>query len=356
MNFFKRYNFKKIFIAIFWVSLGVSVIVLFGAAVRQKDKEHCSKVLISITGASNNIFIDKTDVLNLLASLNLGKVEGRLVKELDLGRIERALEKNEWIRNAEVYFDNNQVLSIKVYEREPIARIFSTTGTTFYIDTSLAIIPLSEKSSARLPVFTGFAINNTTPANIDTAVLKDIRNMSTYIVKDSFWMAQIDQVNILKDRSFELVPKVGNQVILFGTIENYIEKFDNLRAFYSNVISKVGLNKYSRLNLQYKDQVVATVRGMEEVQQDSLRTAQIMLMIQDNVRRQSEDTTNVQLTQRDENIQQVIPIIINMDLSNDSSELKHRIDSAALLKPKQQQTTNKKPQTIIKPQPQNKKP
>jgi cell division protein FtsQ len=355
MNFFKRYNFKKIFIAIFWVSLGVSVIVLFGAAIRQKDREHCSKVLISIIGASNNIFIDKTDVLNLLGTLNLGKVEGKLVKDLDLGKIEKALERNEWIRNAEVFFDNNQVLSIKVYEREPIARVFTSTGATFYIDTSLAIIPLSEKFSARLPVFTGFALNDVRLSNADSAVLMDIKKVSTFILKDSFWMAQIDQVNILKDRSFELVPKVGNQVILFGTADNYTQKFDNLRAFYSNVISKVGLNKYSRLNLQYKDQVVATVRGMEEVQLDSLRTAQIMMMIQDNVRKQSEDTTNIQLMQKDDNVQQVIPIIINTD-SGDSSELKRRLDSAVLTKPKQQPIKNIKQQPFSKPQTQNKKP
>lgn len=356
MNFFKRYNFKKIFIAIFWVSLGVSVIVLFGAAIKQKDKEKCSKVLISISGASNNIFIDKTDVLNLLGSLNLGKVEGKLVKDLDLGKIEKVLEQNEWIRNAEVFFDNNQVLSIKVYEREPVARIFTNMGTTFYIDTSLAIIHLSEKFSARLPVFTGCASDGARLSGSDSALLTDIRNMSAFIVKDSFWMAQIDQVNILKDRTFELVPKIGNHVILFGAAEGYSEKFENLKAFYTNVISKVGLNKYSRLDLQYKDQVVATVRGMEEVKLDSLRTAQIMLMIQENVQKQSEDTTNVQLMQKDENIQQVIPIIINTDLSDDSSELKHRVDSAALAKPKQQQTNNKKLPPISKPQTQIKKP
>jgi len=355
MNFFKRYNFKKIFIAIFWVSLGVSVIVLFGAAIKQKDKEHCSKVLISISGASNNIFIDKTDVLNLLGTLNLGKVEGKLVQDLDLGRIEKVLEKNEWIRNAEVYFDNNQVLSIKVYEREPVARVFTNTGSTFYIDTSLAVIHLSDKFSARLPVFTGFDSDGSRLTGPDSTLLRDIRNLSAFIVKDSFWMAQIDQVNISKDRSFEIVPKIGNHVILFGTAEGYSEKFDNLKAFYSKVISKVGLNKYSRINLQYKDQVVATVRGMEEVTQDSLRTAQIMLMIQENVQRISDDTTNVQLMQRDENIQQVIPIIINTDKLVDSSELKRRIDSAALAKPKQPQI-KPKPQTLLKPQTQNKKP
>jgi cell division protein FtsQ len=349
MKFKTRYNIKKILFSVFWVLLGVSVIVLLGAAVKKKETERCSKIEISITGAYNNIFIDKYDVLKIIEGLHLGKPEGALVKNFSLTKMESALEQNVWIKNAEVFFDNNNVLWINIFEREPIARIFTSKGNSFYIDTSLTMIPLSDKFSARLPVFTGLVEDSSSMPKHDTLLLNDIKKMSTFIATDSFWMAQVDQVNILKDKTFELIPKLGNHVIMFGNATNYSDKFDNLKTFYKTVIPKVGLNKYSRLDIQYKGQVIAVKRGMEDVTMDSLRSAQIMEMIQANIQKQMDDSTTVQLTQHDENTQQVVPLIINTDMLPDSSEAKLK-DSVLL---KRTHALNNK-QQVPKPKTPNK--
>jgi cell division protein FtsQ len=314
MSFFKRYNFKRILIAVFWCLLGVSLIVLLGAAVRKKEGSQCKRIEISIRGAFNNVFIDEKDVLKIIENLQMGKLEGKSIKQFELLRIEKALQQSEWIKKAEVFLDNNQVLWVNVTEREPIARIFTNTGASFYIDTALTRIPLSDKFSARIPVFTGFSSDL---SNADSLMLKDIKNISSLIIEDSFWMAQIDQVNILKDRTYELIPKVGNHVIEFGNADNYKDKFNNLMVFYKNVLPKVGLNKYSQINAKYQGQIIAIKRGMEDIKLDSIRTSLIMQMIQANIQRQVDDSTAVQLTQKDENIQQVVPIIIN-ELPDDS--------------------------------------
>jgi cell division protein FtsQ len=54
----------------------------------------------------------------------------------------------------QLFFDNNEVLQVVIDEREPIARIFTVAGNSYYIDSSLERLPLSDKMSARLPVFT----------------------------------------------------------------------------------------------------------------------------------------------------------------------------------------------------------
>ncbi len=54
------------------------------------------------------------------------------------------------------FFDNNMVLHAKISEREPVARIFTITGGSFYIDSSAHRMPLSDKMNVRIPVFTGF--------------------------------------------------------------------------------------------------------------------------------------------------------------------------------------------------------
>ena len=54
-------------------------------------------------------------------------------------------------------------------EREPVARVFTVAGSTFYIDDELTQLPLSEKFSARLPVFTNFPSDNKVLAKADSS-------------------------------------------------------------------------------------------------------------------------------------------------------------------------------------------
>ncbi|MEJ7672207.1 MAG: hypothetical protein WKF59_05755 [Chitinophagaceae bacterium] len=76
------------------------------------------------------------------------------------------------------------------------------------------------------------------------------------------------------------------------------EKFTNLLTFYKQVATKVGWNKYSKIDVQYKGQVVAVKRGVEDVVLDSLRTKQIMQNIVLNALKQANDSTkNIQLVQ-----------------------------------------------------------
>ena len=58
----------------------------------------------------------------------------------------------------------------------------------------------------------------------------------------------------------DLIPRVGNQIIHLGTTENYEGKLRNLEAFYDKVLPEVGWNKYSVINLEFKDQIVCKKR------------------------------------------------------------------------------------------------
>jgi len=60
--------------------------------------------------------------------------------------MESLLEKNVWIKDAQLFFDNNGILRVSVTEREPIARVFTREGNSFYIDSSGVQLPLSDKT------------------------------------------------------------------------------------------------------------------------------------------------------------------------------------------------------------------
>lgn len=282
-----------------WVSIGVGVIVLLVAAIQKKDAQHCANVYINIEGVDNNFFVDKKDILNSITASVGGNPVGKAVGTFDLKAIETGLKKNVWVKKAQLFFDNNQVLQVHVFEREPMARVFTTSGTTFYIDSSIAMLPLSEKYSARLPVFTNFPSDKSVLAKEDSALLRDILTMSNAIQKDTFCMAMIDQIDITNQRTFLLIPKIGTQVIVFGDGSDAEEKLKKLKLFYKDAMTKAGWNYYSEINVQFKNQVVAKRRGAEDVASDSLRTLQLMQLIAANAEKLSTDSMQRMLPDND---------------------------------------------------------
>lgn len=281
---------RNILVGIWWAATGCAAVVLLVAAVKKKDAKLCKGIEVNISGVSTNFFIDKQDVLKVISSFTGTKPIGKPMDAFNLAAMESALKKDVWIQEAELFFDNNDKLRVEVEEREPVARVFTTGGGTFYIDSSNMMLPLSEKFSARLPVFTGFPTDTKVLSKADSSLLRDIRNISMKLQSDSFLMAMIDQVDITVQRNFEMVPKIGGQVIIFGNASDLDAKFNKLLQFYKKVIMKTGWNRYSIINLQYKNQVVAKIRGKDDVSADSLRTRQMMEIIAANAAKYAEDT------------------------------------------------------------------
>src|SRR5580693_1537733 len=146
-----------------------------------------------------------------------------------------------------------------------MARIFTTTGRSFYIDSSGTQLPLAAKLPIKLPVFTSYPYKEIKNQGTDSALLTDIKTVANFILNDSFWMAQIDQIDITSAGTFEMIPVVGNHVIEFGDGTDYKAKFERLFIFYKEVLTKTGFNKYSKINVQYRGQVIGTRKGGEMI-------------------------------------------------------------------------------------------
>ncbi len=276
--------------ATIWVALGGAAIFLLVAAIKSKDEQRCKKIEITIHGVSNNFFVDKKDILQVITATEKITPVGKAIGSFNLRKMETELEKDVWIKSAELFFDNNETLQVTVHEREPVARVFTTAGSTFYIDNELAMLPLSEKFSARLPVFTGFPSDKKVLSAADSSLLNEVKNISLTIQKDSFSMAMIEQIDITAQRNFEMMPKIGNQLIVFGDGKDVTRKLDKLKLFYKEIMTKAGWNNYSVINVQYKNQVVAKRKGAEDIAADSLRTLQLMQLIADRAEQAAGDS------------------------------------------------------------------
>jgi cell division protein FtsQ len=81
--------------------------------------------------------------------------------------------------------------------------------------------------------------------------------------ENSFWNAQIEQINVLKDNDIELIPRVGDHIIYLGKIDNFEEKLKRLMIFYKDGLNKIGWNKYKRINLEYDNQIICTNKHLK---------------------------------------------------------------------------------------------
>lgn len=251
---------KRKLIHISWCLLGLSMIVLLAAAMQKNNYKKCTDVKIEIEGNKDYVSIDEKELVELLN-------ENENVRQKELGAInlrslEARLEQDPWIEKADLFFDNQAILQVYIKEREPIARIFSIQGNSFYIDSSGFRLPLIAKAVFRVPVFTSFSSGSSEQLpDADSSILQDVKKIAKYINSDSFWLAQIAQIDITLDKKYELVPVIGNQIIRFGNADNIERKFKRLFSFYENIWAKQYLEKYSIIDVQYDAQVVAIKRG-----------------------------------------------------------------------------------------------
>lgn len=224
----------------------------------------CKGAVVSVNGDGEAIFLKKSDVLKTVERTAKGSLVNKRFGDLNLGAMEKTLETNPWIRDAELYLDTKDVLHVSVWERQPIARVFATSGASFYIDSACYQLPLLENYSVRLPVVTGFSTAK--KGNVkDSLMLQGLKEVINTVVTDSFWNAQVGQIDITPDRKFELVPVIGSHVIKLGYGENVKQKLNNLLVFYKQVLPKAGFAKYAALDVQFDGQVVAVRKGPTSV-------------------------------------------------------------------------------------------
>ena len=239
-----------------WLLVICGITTLLVAANR-KEKEHvCKDILIGIKGNEGKFYVEKEDVLKLMEKTTNGSLLQQSITSINLKRLEDGLKTNPWIKNAELYFDSKDALHVFVEEREPIARVFTIAGNSFYMDSSGARMPLLDKMSIRVPVVTGFTSARKFNA-ADSALLQQTKQVVQLIFNNEFWNAQVGQIDITTEKKFELIPVIGDHIIKLGYGENVEEKLNNLYVFYKQVMSRVGFNKYAALDVEFKNQVVA---------------------------------------------------------------------------------------------------
>lgn len=226
----------------------------------------CGGVKIDLRDSSQYHFVTKRSLASLVHSN--GKVLGKPVKDIQIAEIESRIRSMKELREAEVYVAVDGTLHVYADQRDPVMRVVPNEGGDFFVDRDGVVVRKRNLYNPRLHVVGGnITISRKMLEGVsvlDTAikhsVLKDIYYLVDYIDDDDFWSAQIDQIYVDGNNEIDLIPRVGNHIIHIGSTANLDAKLRNLEAFYDKVLPEVGWNKYSVINLEYKDQIVCKRR------------------------------------------------------------------------------------------------
>jgi cell division protein FtsQ len=258
-------QWQKIVIRIIWSIAAAGLIVLFVVSWKAKSAKQLTDIQIELVGESAEaLFMDEISIRVILNER--GVQVGMPIEKINLTQLEKFIEKTEWVKNAEFFINNKLVLEVKIEQRIPIARIFTASGASFYIDNEGSRLPLKQLTVLNLPVFTGFPTDQLKLSKPDSALLKDVLFFAKTIQKDTFFMAQVAQVNIEPNGTFQMVPTLGDHLVLLGTVDQLEDKLNRLFTFYKKVWLGSGVNAYQYIDCRFNHQVVALKKGLQPIQ------------------------------------------------------------------------------------------
>jgi cell division protein FtsQ len=245
-----------------WLLVFAGLIVLVGFIEKEHKKITCKSMEILVDYQQADPLIDETHIKKKVYS-SFDSLIGKRISDINLVEIEKLVQQDQYIEYAQVYYTLTGHLKIKVIQKQPLLRIINNQNQHYYIDLSGSGMPFKQGFSPRIPVASGhipYPYSDTLDLinNENFPILKDLHQLALHIKDNVFLNALVEQIYVNKDREFELIPKVGKQIILFGDINDMESKFEKLIVFYYHGIGKAGWGTYKTINLKFRDQIVCS--------------------------------------------------------------------------------------------------
>lgn len=224
----------------------VASLILWG---NEDRKVVCEQFYIVITDSLDSKLVQVQDLYNYLEDAQLLPL-GKNCGDINIVAIEQHVAKIDLLKDIECYYKNNGDTYLVVSQRQPIMRVYSESGETYYLDNEGKSIAVDTMYQSQVPLVTGYLD--------DKISAQHLIPMVQYIAKHEFWAMQVSQVYVSEQQDILLYPRVGEHIIVLGDAENYEQKLDNVLSLYNQVMPRVGWAVYDTISVKYKNQVVCT--------------------------------------------------------------------------------------------------
>lgn len=214
----------------------------------------CTEMDVNLKDETGVRLISEYEIAKIIDVNGLNPI-GNKYLNISTESIEKELLRNEMIRAVECYKLTSGKVVVDVIQRTP--KYLIAGNQSYYVDSERKIMPVSLNYAAYVPVVSGRVLRN--------MAANEIFDFVSYIEKDTFWNAQIEQIFIRDDLKAELIPRVGNSIIVLGNFEQFEKKLNNLKALYDKGLNVVGWTRYDKIDLQYQGQIVCTKTGTKPI-------------------------------------------------------------------------------------------
>lgn len=237
MKFFNWTNIRLL--------LMIMVVILLFSFTSYKNSFRKIKRTEVVFIGENSLFLKPETVNKLLIEKNqdlktLNKVD------LDLKKLETAINQQKLIEKADVFVSVDGVLKAVVKQKTPVGRVFEEAGS-FYVDYEGNKMPLSDNFTARVPLVSG---------EITVVKKEKLSQVLRMINEDEFLKKNIIGIQVLPNGSLVMVNRNYDFQIDFGRTINIEKKFRNYKAFFQKAVLDSSLNTYKKINLKFTKQVV----------------------------------------------------------------------------------------------------
>lgn len=251
-----------------WITALVIILVVLYVANYKHQESLCEYVLIEIDYRGADILMTDDDV-SLYLSQHQSPIIGKKLSETDLEQTEKLIMQMPMVKEVEAFSTLNSEVIIRIKQRRPVMKVFNKTGQMYYVDDEGKMLLISDRYQSRIIVVSGEIPNpfdsnqrlrltdSLTNDNIHAySSLERLLHVALKIEKDSFASTLIHQLYMNDRGEIEMIPLVGDQIILLGKGAYTAEKLQKMRIFYTEASSKFDLGKYRVINLKFKNQVV----------------------------------------------------------------------------------------------------
>jgi cell division protein FtsQ len=245
-----NFNWKKLIIVTLDVVVGAYLVLAMTAFNKPEEQNNlCTDVRINIEHEIVEGFLTTDHVKQMLLSARIFPVSMPM-NRINTRQIEETLQGNDLIEKAECYKTQNGHLCINIKQRIPVVRVM-TEGSDYFVDSHGEVMPKTGYT-CDLIIATGYVSRF-----YASKVLAPLANM---VLADNFWKNQIEQLNVLSDGSVEIVPRVGDHIAYLGQPTGVRTKLERLRKFYRYGLNQAGWNKYSRISVEFDNQIICKKR------------------------------------------------------------------------------------------------
>ena len=256
--------------SIAWAAIAAYLVWAGGLGERKRAAVSVHEMRISVRDSAEIGIIRPADVRRWINAAGLDPV-GKHIDSIDLMAITQTVGSHDFVRTAKTSVGLDGVLTVTMDQRRPVVRIMTDNEYDFYYTADGYIVPAGRHSAHYVPVVTGhFGLpfangfsgqlgagmeETEKKSNESYVFLYKLINFVEYIEDNEFWNAQVVQINVLPPPNartqpeIELIPRVGDHVILLGWLDGYERKLDKLLAFYRKAMPKEGKVVVQGINL-----------------------------------------------------------------------------------------------------------